>query len=99
MSTVLQNFASIIITKNLNPNAFVDSVHLPKKMYKNLSSFSSMNSQTEFCNILAVCKNVFNECLEDCINKIVLVEIAVNILKKCFNSGIVLKMRMIFGLF
>ena len=55
-----------------------------------------MNSQTEFCNILAVCKNVFNECLEDCVNKIVLVEIAVNVLKKYFNSGIVLKMRMIF---
>ena len=55
-----------------------------------------MNSQTEFCNIFAVFKNVFNKCLEDCVNKTVLVEIAVNIPKKYFNSGIELKMRMIF---
>ena len=71
-------------------------MHLPKKMYKNLLSFSLVNSQTEFCNILAVCKHVFNECLEDCVNKTVLEEIAVNVLKKYFNSGIEMKMRIIF---
>ena len=88
--------ASINITENLISNAFVDSVHLPKKMYKHLSSSSSVNSQIEICNILAFCKNVFNECLEDCINKTVLGEITVNVLEKYFNSGIELKMKMIF---
>ena len=47
-----------------------------------------MNSQTEVGNILAFCKNVYNECLEDCVNKTVVVEIAVNVLEKYFNSGI-----------
>ena len=65
-------------------------------MYKDSSSFSLVNSQTEFCNILVVCKNVFNEYLEDCVNKTVLVEIAVNVLIKYFNFGIELKMRRIF---
>ena len=55
-----------------------------------------MNSQTEVCNILAFCENVFNECLEDCVNKTVLVKIAINIIEKYFNSGIELKMRIIF---
>ena len=55
-----------------------------------------MNSQTEVCNILAFCKNVFDEWLEDCVNKTVLIEIAVNVLEKYFNSGIELKMRTIF---
>ena len=55
-----------------------------------------MNSQTEVCNILAFCKNVFDECLEDCVNKTVLVKIAINILEKYFNSGIKLKIRIIF---
>ena len=54
-----------------------------------------MNHQTEVCNILAFCKNVHNECLEDCVNKTV-VEIAVNVPEKYFNSGIKLKMRIIF---
>ena len=62
--------ASIIITKNLIPNVFVDSVHIPKKIYKHLLTSSSMNSQTEICNILAFCKNVFNEWLEDWVNKL-----------------------------
>ena len=86
-----------IITANLIRNAFVDSVHLPKKMYEHLLSSSSVNSQREVCNILAFCKNVglFNECLEGSVNKTVL-KIAVNVLEKYFNSGIELKMRIIF---
>ena len=68
----------------------------PKKNYKHLLSFSSVNHQTEVCNILALCKNLCNECLEDYIKKTVVVEIAVNVLKKYFNSGIELKMRIIF---
>ena len=55
-----------------------------------------MNRQTEVCNIFAFCKNVCNECLEDCVNKTVVVEIAANVLEKHFNSGIELKMRIIF---
>ena len=43
VSTLLQNL-SIIITKNLILNAFVD---------QHLLSFSSVNSQTEVCNIFA----------------------------------------------
>ena len=70
------------------PNAFVDSVHLPKKMYEHLLSSSSVNSQTKVCNILAFCKNLFNECLEDCVNETVLVEIAVMVFENYFNSGI-----------
>ena len=55
-----------------------------------------MSSQTEVCNILAFCQNVFNECSEDCVNKTVQIEIAANVLEKFFNSGIKLKMKMIF---
>ena len=88
--------ASIITTENLIPNAFADFVHIPKKMYKHLLSSFSVNSQTEVCNILAFCKNVFNQRLKDCINKTVLVEIAVNVLEKYFTSGIELKMTIIF---
>ena len=79
------------------PNAFVDSVHLPKKIFKHLLSFSSVNSQTEVCNIFYFGKNLFNECLADCINKTALVEIAVNVLKKYFNFDIKLNMGIIFG--
>ena len=72
--------ASIIITKNLIPNAFVDSVHIPEKIHEHSLSSSSVNSQIEVCSTLAFCKNVFNECLEDCVNKTVLAEIAVDVL-------------------
>ena len=68
--------ASIIITENLLPNAFVYHVY-------------SMQ-------LLAFCKNAFNEYLEDCVNKTVLVEIAINVLKIFFNSDIELKIRIIF---
>ena len=44
-----------------------------------LSSFS-INNQTEVCNILAFCKKVLNELLENCVNKTALVEIGVNVL-------------------
>ena len=96
IDTAAKLIASIINTENLIPNAFVDSVHLPKKMYEQLLSSFSVGSQTEICNILAFWKNVFNECLEDCVNKTVLVEIAVNVFEKFFNSDIELKMRIIF---
>ena len=88
--------ASTIITENLILKAFIDSVHLSKKLYEYLLSSSSVNSQTEVCNVFAFCKNVFNECLEDCVNKTLLIEIAVNVLKEYFNFGIELKMRTIF---
>ena len=52
VSTLLQNL-SIIITKNLILNAFVDFVHLSKKIYEHLLSSFSVNIQTEVCNILA----------------------------------------------
>ena len=78
------------------PNAFVESVYLPKKMYKHLLSSSSVNSRTEVCNILAFCQNLCNKCLEDCVNKTVVIEIAVNVLEKYFNSSIKLKMRIFF---
>ena len=65
-------------------------------MYKHLLSSSSVNRQTELCNVLAFFKNVCNECLEDCVNKTVVEEIAVNVLEKYFNSGIELKMKITF---
>ena len=96
VNSAAKHIASINITENLISNAFVHSVHLPKKMYKHLLSSSSVNSQIEICNILAFCKNIFNEYLEDCFNKTVLGEINVNVLEKYFNSGIELMMKIIF---
>ena len=83
--------ASIIIFKNLVLSAYVDSVHLPKNMYEHLLSSSSVCTQTEVCNILAFCKNASKECLEDCVQKNIFVEIAVNAFEKCINSAIEVK--------
>ena len=75
--------APIIITKNLISNAYVDSVHLPKNMYEHLLSSSSV------CTILKQKFATFlKECLEDCVQKNIFVEIAVNALEKCFNSAV-----------
>ena len=87
MNSAPKLIASIIITEDLIPNAYVDSVHLPKKVCEHLLSSSSVSTQAEVCNILAFCKNVS----EDCIQKNIFVEIAVNALKKYTNSAIEVK--------
>ena len=73
-----------VITENLIPNALVDSVHLPKKIYEDLLSYFSMSSQTEVRNILAFARMYFDEYLEDCVNKTIKVEIVFNDLEKFF---------------
>ena len=70
--------ASIIITENLLPCAYVFSVYLLKKMYKHVFSFASVSTLIEVCFILAFCRNLSNDRLDDCVNKTVLVKTAVN---------------------
>ena len=71
ISSTPKLIASIIITENLLPTAYVDSVYLAKKMYKHLLSSVLVSTLTEVSNIPAFCKSLSNECLNDCVNKTV----------------------------
>ena len=46
-----------------------------------------MSSLTEVSNILAFCKSLSNECLDDCVNKTVLVKMAVNALEQYLDTA------------
>ena len=52
ISSAPKLIASIIITENLLPSAYVYSVYLPKKMYEHLLSFASESTLTEVCLFL-----------------------------------------------
>ena len=54
ISSAPKLIASIIITENLLPSAYVDSVYLAKKMHEHLLSsvFVSVSTLTEVSNIL-----------------------------------------------
>ena len=79
--------ASIIITENLLPSAYVYSVYLSKKIYEHLFSSASVSTLTKVSYILAFCKNLSNECLDDCVNKTVIVKMTVNALEQCLDTA------------
>ena len=47
-------------------------------MHKHLFSSASVSTFTQVCSILAFCKNLSNDCLDDCVSKTVLVKMAVD---------------------
>ena len=62
-------------------------MYLAKKMYEHLLSSISVSTLTEVSNILAFCKSLSNECLDDCVNKTVLVKMAVNALERYLDTA------------
>ena len=82
ISSAPKLIASVITTENLLPSAYVDSVYLAKKMYEHLLSSVSVSTLTELSDVLAFCKGLLNECWDDCVNKTVLVKMAVNALEQ-----------------
>ena len=87
ISSAPKLIASIIITENLLTSAYVDSVYLAEKMYEHLLSSVSVSTLTEVSNMLAFCKNLSNKCLDDCVNKTVLVKMAVNALEQYLDTA------------
>ena len=86
-SSTQKLIASVIITKNLLPSANVNSVYLPKKMYEHLLSFAAVSTLTKVSDILSFCRNLSNECLDDCVSKTVLVKMAVNALEQYLDGN------------
>ena len=79
--------ASIIITENLLPSAHVYSVYLSKEIYEHLFSSASVSTLTKDSYILAFCENLSNKCLDDCVNKTVLLKMTVNALEQCLDTA------------
>ena len=79
--------ASLIIPENLVPCAYVDSIFLPNVMYDHLLSSSAIRSLTEISNVLAFCKSMSKEFLDDHINKIMLVKVALNALQQYLDTA------------
>ena len=65
----------------------MDSVYLAKKMCEHSLSSVSVRTLTEVNNILAFCKSLSNECLDDCVNKTALVKMAVNALEQYLDTA------------
>ena len=76
--------ASIIITENLLPSGYV---YFPKKMYKRIFSSALVSTLREVSYILAFCKNLSNDCLDDFVNKTVLVKTSVDALEQYLDTA------------
>ena len=86
IDTVPSLMASIIIREDLSLDAFVNSVLLPKEMYKHLMTKDSVSTLTETSNVIAFCKNLGNDLKSQHTDNISCINLAISALKQLQND-------------
>ena len=86
IDTVPSLMASIIIREDLSLDAFVNSVLLPKEMYKHLMTKDRVSTLTEISNVIAFCKNLGNDLKSQHTDNISCINLAISALKQFQND-------------
>ena len=86
IDTVPSLMASIIIREDLSLDAFVNSVLLPKEIYKHSMTKDSVSTLTEISNVIAFCKNLCNDFKSQHTDNISCINLAISVLKQFQND-------------